>query len=322
MKNLRESALRGARWIESQQRADGSFCAAEDGIGGYYKIPYALAAVGLTAPALRLLDWVEQHHFTAEGDFRAAERKAREPFHESWPVYANAWLTLGAHLAGRHDMAVRAAVFLRRFQLPCGGYYALNGTRRYVEPVNTAWGGMAALVTGFPEDARRAGDLLVRMVENQPDPGRFYYRMSALGELDAGEGAPFVDSTQTKQIYYNPGIAMILLATLGSEEHVRAARQILAFSSRCAEDVYRFPPSGKLGYGCALLYSITRDPAARQAALAVGEYLVETQQSDGHWQLPDEEPYASLANKDGHEVVLDVTAEFTTFLFGMPQLLK
>lgn len=321
MKNLIESARQGAAWIAARQDGDGAFCKPEDGVGGYYKVPFALTMAGEHERALRLLSWVERYHFTRDGDFRAPDRKAIEPFHDSWPVYANAWLVQGAHLAGRHDIAQRAAVFLRRFQLPCGGYYALDGATRYVEPVNTAWGGMAAAVTGFPEDARRAGDLLARMVEQQPGPMRFYWRMSALGELETQDGAPHVDATRTRQIYYNPGIALILLATLGSDSDIRAARRIVEFSSRCAEDVYRFPPSGKLGCGAALLYSRTRDPLSRHAALAVGEYLAETQQPDGRWLLPDEEPYSLLANKDSFEVVLDVTAEFTTFLFRIAELL-
>src|SRR5262245_54486665 len=83
------SANRGIAWILAQQRADGSFCAPEDGIGSYYKVPYALALAGQLRPAHRLLNWVSQHHFAADGNFRAPERKAREAFHDSWPVYAN-----------------------------------------------------------------------------------------------------------------------------------------------------------------------------------------------------------------------------------------
>lgn len=321
MKKLLESARRGAAWIASQQGSDGAFCKPEDGVGGYYKVPYALSIAGEHERALRLLSWVERHHLTRDGDFRAPERKAREPFHDSWPVYANAWLVQGAHLAGREEIAQRGAVFLRRFQLPCGGYYALDAAIRYIEPVNTAWGGMAAAATGFPEDAHRAANLLARMVDEQPDPRRFYWRMSALGELETGDGAPHVDAGRTKQIYYNPGIALILLATLGSDSHLRAAQRIVEFSNTCAEDVYRFPPSGKLGCGAAILYSRTRDALAQHAALAVAEYLAETQQPDGRWLLPNEEPYSRLANKDGFEVVLDVTAEFTTFLFRIAELL-
>ena len=94
------AAERGITWIVAQQRDDGSFCDLQDGIGGYYKVPYALSLTGRQREAVRLADWIAEHHFTPEGDFRAPERKAREPTHAAWPVYANAWLVQGLHRLG------------------------------------------------------------------------------------------------------------------------------------------------------------------------------------------------------------------------------
>ena len=324
------SANRGIAWMLAQQRADGSFCAREDGVGGYYKVPYALALAGQLRPAQRLLNWVAEHHFTAAGDFRAPERKAREPIHDSWPVYANAWLILGAQRLGRWDLARRGMAFLCNYQLPIGGFYALNGEHPFLEPVGMAWGGLAALSTGYLAEAQRAGNLLVRMVEQQPDAQRFYFRMDAQGQLitnapPGSELQTYVDATRPKQIYYNPGIALIFLCHLyratGEGAYLQTAEQILTFTERCAADVHRFPPSGKLGCGAALLYALTGSPVARRAAANVGAYLVETQNAAGWWGLPDEEPYSSLANKDSFDVLLDITAEFSTFLLEIAALI-
>ena len=63
------------------------------------------------------------------------------------------------------------------------------------------------------------------------------------------------------------------------------------------------------------------EPEVRQAALNIGSYLVETQGSDGVWRLPDEEPYASLSNRESYDVLLDITAEFAVFLLEMVALL-
>jgi hypothetical protein len=321
--SLRAAAERGIAWILAQQREDGSLCDVSAGIGGYYKVPYALSLAGRHREALRLADWIARHHFTPAGDFRAPERKALEPFHESWPVYANAWLVQGLHRLGRWDLSLVGARFLLGLQVPAGGFYALEGETRVLEPVCTAWGGMAALTTGHLDAACRAGDLLVRMVEAQPDAGRFYARMDAEGRLitDVPAGAElryYVDAGRRQQIYYNPGIALVLLAQLyratGEKRYLDASQALFAFCERCADDVYRFPPSGKLGAGCALLFAITGSADARRAALAVGEYLAETQTAEGFWRLPDTGPYANLKDRDGFEVRLDVTAEFCTFL--------
>ena len=318
-----EAAERGVAWILAQQRDNGAFCDLQDGVGGYYKVPYALSLTGRQREALQLADWIAEHHFTPEGDFRAAERKAHEPAHEGWPVYSNAWLVQGLHRLGRWDLSLRGAGFLLNYQTPAGGFYALDNETRYLEPVCTAWGGLAALTTGNIEAARRAGDLLDRMVSSQPDPQRFYFRMSTEGELitdvpaDA-ELSYYVDAGRRQQIYFNPGIAMIFLTHLyratREERHLNAGQELFRFTERCADDVYRFPTSGKLGLGCALLYELTGSSEARRAAVQLGQYLVESQTGEGFWRLPESGPYKGLKDRDGFEIRLDVTAEFSAFL--------
>jgi len=318
-----DGARRGIAWIETQQRPDGSFCDPDDSVGSYYKVPYALALAGHQRQALQLLAWVSDHHMTADGDFRAPQRKARESAHDSWPVYANAWLIQGAHRVGRWDISQTGAAFLLAYQNRAGGFPAVDGDSRYLEPVCTSWGGLALLATGHTAAACAAGDLLVRLAAAQPSPDKFYYRMAPSGDLvvsaPAGQALSyFVDATRPKQIYFNPGIALIYLSHLyratKREAYLHAANDIFAFAERCADDVYHFPPSGKLGMGCALLYGLTGNPSARSAAEAVGDYLLDTQQPEGFWRLPDEKVYAAIIDKDSPEVRLDLTAEFCAFL--------
>lgn len=282
-----------------------------------------LALSGRQAEAQRLVSWIARHHITPDGDFRAPARKSLGGSHKAWPAYANAWLVQGLNRLGRFDLSLRGVGFLLRSQLPDGGFAALDGEKSYVEPVCTAWGGMAALATGHLGPACRAGDRLVDMVRSQPDPARFYFRMEPDGALvtDVPAGAElfhYVDTTQRQQIYYHPGIAMILLAHLhratGAQRFLDACRDLLAFAERCADDVYRFPPAGKLGMGAALLYAIAGDEAAGRAAQAVGAFMVETQTAEGFWRLPDAGPYTSLVGRDGFEIRLDITAEFVIFL--------
>ena len=320
---FREAAERGIEWIAGHQRDDGSFCDPQDGVGAYYKTPYALALAGRRRRAQRLMEWVAQHHLASNGDFRAPERKARSRSHESWPVYADAWLVQGAHVLGRWDLSQQGVAFILSTQAPSGGFPALDGETPYLEPVCTSWGGMAALATGHVPEACRAGDLLAAMASSQPDPGRFYSRMEMDGGLgiDVPAGAElsyYVDAGRTGQIYYNPGISLILLCHLcratGDERYLEAGKDVFTFTEQCAADVYAFPPSGKLGVGCALLYALTGMPAAQRAAIRLGEYLLETQSDDGYWDLPDEEVYAAVEDKAGFEVRLDISSEFTTWL--------
>ena len=323
-RELTVAARRGIDWILAQQQDDGSFCAASDGKQGYYKVPYALSLHGKMREALALTNWIESHHLRPEGDFGDLARQAPEPGGDAWPVYANAWLVQGLHRLGRWDLAHRGMEFLHRYRTPAGGFHAIDDDGvPFIEPVCTSWGGVAALCTGDLETARQAGDLLTNMALEQPDPKRFYFRMNIRGELitsaERGEDLHyFVDAGRREQIYYNPGIALIFLAHLyratRTARHLEACTALLAFTERCADDVYAFPPSGKLGLGAALLYELTGDGTARRAALAVGRYLSATQTAEGFWQLPNAGPYAELAERDSFEVHLDITAEFSTFL--------
>ena len=325
-----EAAKRGLAWILTHQRPDGSFCAPERGIGGYYKVPYLLTVSGHLRQAQRLLSWVAQHHFTSEGDFRAVEGKAQASFHDSWPVYGNAWLILGAHRAGRWDLSQQGITYLLRYQVPVGGFYALDGETHFLEPVCTSWGGLAALTTGQLGAACRAGDLLTGLATNQPEPDRFYYRLDLEGNLIT-EVPPdaalfhYIDATRRQQIYYNPGIILIFLAHLhratAKPRYLEAGRRVFQFTERCADDVHRFPPSGKLGMGSALLYSLTGQAEARQAAINVGAYLVKTQTAEGFWRLPDVEAYNVVPDKDDFEIRLDLTTEFCIFLTEIAALI-
>jgi len=323
------SAARAGAWIVERQRPDGGFFDADAGIGGYYKLPYALLSLGYPARAARLLDWVSAHHFTGAGDFRAAARKARGPAHDLWPVYGNAWLVLGAHRLGWFDLSFRGASFILGQQVPAGGFPAVAEGGRFLECVCTSWGGLAVLAVGHVEAARGAGQCLVRLVEQQPEPGRFWYRMTTEGKLltaaPAGEERAWcVDAATPQQIYYQPGIALIFLCRLylatGESPWRSAAERIFEFSRRCAADVYRFPPSGKLGVGCALLARITGRADAADAAWSTVDYLIETQRPEGCWALPDVEAYRLVPDKNDPEVTMDLTAEFAAFLVEIAAL--
>jgi len=327
---MRAGANRAVQWILFRQRPDGSLTRPEDGIGGYYKVPFLLPLAGRIREAHALLDWIAAHHLTECGDFRAPERRALQAAHTRWSVYANAWIVLGALRVFRWDVARPGVGFIVSRQSPNGAFPSLDGQTEYIEPVNTAWGGLACLAAGSMEEARKAARLLANLAMRQPDRERFYYRMDLSGAIvtsfpaDA-QRAFFVDTRTERQVTYNPGIALIFLAHMARAEGPGAYRDASAalsgFAGRCNAELLRFPPSGKLGLGCALWYSLTRDREAHRVASEVGAWLLKTQGEDGSWRLPDVEPYASRPGRDDFETRLDLTAEFAVFLLEMAALL-
>ena len=314
----------------ARQRSDGSFTEPDEGIGAYYKVPSLLLAGGHPRPAHRLLAWVAENHLHTDGDFRSPLRKALRGTHTRWPEYANAWLAMAAHTAGRYDISIPSLKRMIKRQSAHGGFEAVEDTGPYVEPVNTSWAGMACLATGHTAAACRAADLLCTMVSRQPDPSMLYFRMRPEGDLITHiEGTPrrayAMDSRCANQVTYNPGIALILLASVyratERPEYLQTCLRLTAFCDGCAEDTYRLPPSGKLGVGCALVHQISGDEAALRGAREVGGYLLQSQRPDGSWNLPDQEPYTSREDRLAAGTTLDLTAEFGVFLFAIAALL-
>ncbi len=325
-----ESARRAAQWIVDRQRPDGSFFDADLGISGYFKIPYALGISGFFPETVRLLRWVAQNHFTAEGDFRAPRRKASTTKHDDWPTYSNSWLIQAAHRLDQFDLSLRGAEYLLRHRAPCGGFHALEDGKPYVECLGTSWSGMAQLTVGNLTAAAGVAQCLQSLVNQQPDANRFYFRMTTDGQLitDVPDGAAlayYVDSTQEGQIYYHPGVALIFLCryyrATGEASVLGTAETIFAFTERCRPDAYAFPAAGKLGVGCALLASITGKGEPRRAAETLADYLLDTQQPDGYWRLPEVEIYRTIKNKDSLEVTMEITSEFTAWLWEIAALL-
>ena len=285
-----KAAKKASDWLVSNQREDGCIIEAEV----YYKSPYALGLTGRIPEANKLIDWIKGNVLKENGDMNSH-------------IYKNSWIFQGAHRLARFDLSLPAIRYIMTAQASCGGFCVNDDTSQIVEPIYTAWGGLSALYFGDLNNTRRAGDCFVKMAKEQPDEMKFYYNMTADGKLLTDSG--FIDAKRPKQIYYNPGIAMVFLerlylATL-DEKYLSAAKQIFEFTLRCDADAYQTPPSGKSGLGAALLFYITGDTRARNKAIEFAEYLLRVQYPEGPWGFTPNDPI---------EPLIDVTAEFTIFI--------
>jgi hypothetical protein len=176
---------------------------------------------------------------------------------------------------------------------------------------------MSALLFGRLDVAEKAASCCLSMLEQQPDPTRFYCQMTRDGKLVTDSANPkilFVDTTKTKQIYYEAGIPMMLMCRLhqvtGDPSYIEHARRFFEFHLRCREDNFAFVWSGKGALAAALYYSITGDERARDAAIRFCEFLVDTQLPDGSWHDPAKDPDELL-------YYLDHAAEYIVWLYEM-----
>lgn len=307
---------RGIAWLLQQQNPDGSMRPVEQGIGGYYKIPYAFSLTGRVAEGVRLLDWVRENYFAADGDFKG--RWPRLGPHGHYYHYANSWMVCGAERLGQFDISRPAAEFLMSLQNDWGGFPTAGPSAKAgdsIDLMSTPIAGLACLWVGAVESAQRTGDLLVKMLEEQPMPDeRMYFIRDANGlvvDFPQDEATQHViDTAKEKQWYFIGGACAAFLVRLcrasGGSGYLKAAQQYIDFCTRCGPDRYSTPQSGKVGWGSALLYGMTGDDKYEKIARAVGDYLVESQQEDGTWRNPavSEEAY----------VIMDATAEFVVEL--------
>lgn len=318
------AAERGATWLLAQQTSAGSWRQlAAEVFDAYYKGGWALAVSGHLAAAHRLLDHVQQVFLTAEGDFEP--RTA--PLHiDVARLYSNSYIVLAAQKLDRYEIVAPAARYLMSQQdHGHGGFYSCktpSGGKSRSDTMSTAMSGVALLAAGRTEQAVRAGDCLLRMVEMQPEPDRFFITLDDGGRLQVAfppEDAVWraVDAGQTGQMWFAVGLpftfALLLHQVTGERRFGQLAEALFAFQSRGLEP-WDVPSSGKAGWGCSMCYRITGETRYRDIAFRVAQQILGYQAPAGWFTIgPRPEPAAGEPASFA-PVVYDVTAEFVLWL--------
>ncbi len=315
----RQSAVRAVKWLLTQQNDDGSMRPVEQGIGAYYKVPYAFSLSGRTVEASRLLAWVRENAFTEEGDFGG--RYPRIGAHETYYHYANSWMIAGAQRLAQFDLAAKGIDYLLTMQHGQFGGFLTQGPEAHLsgeqDLMSTSMAGLACLYAGRVEEAVAVGDHLLRVWKKQPVPTRRLYFTLHNGEeliTDFPEEEAFlrvIEVNKPNQWYLIPGLATGFLVKLwmatGNKSYLDAAHKYTEFCDLCADDRYQTLLSGQFGWGAALLYQATGNANYQRIASAVADYIVSSQLEDGIWGSPNLGPESAY-------VLMDATAEFAVLL--------
>lgn len=326
----RAARNRGVSWLLEQQQGSGALLPENNTLSTYYKGPLALASVGESPAGQNLLNWVRKNALTETGDFQGSEGRGAQRYHASYP---NAWIIVGAERIGDYGVSYQAIQHLLTRQDPdTGGFfrvlpddvevlhesedddpYAAGAVLGSIDLMNTSMAGFACLSTGHLEEARHAGDFIVRVQASQPrSEGKFYFQWKAGAGLitdfpDHEADAFVIDSAKTKQKYFQLGIAAAFLSRLHEATrdpaYLSSARGLIDFTERLGEDRYAIPASGKIGWGASYLYRLTGNERYRDIAEEVGRSLVSLQGTSGSWV---EESTMSQR--------IEITAEFVTLL--------
>jgi len=326
----------GASWLASRQNSEGMYRGLKDmnangvypdtdDICCHYKGPRGLCANGETLAAIRCLSYVVRRFMTPKGDFiTSPEKRAGGSYTVRYcNLYPNGWLMWAASSLGWYKLARKILDFV----LTCsdsqtGGFRSLIGNQSpIVDSNSTAISILACILGGETKRAIVAGDFLIKMIDTQPDPTKYYIRWMPgeghITEYPEDEAKYYViNGPEPVQFYWQVGLAMCMIAKLyeftGEKRFLKGAIRYYDFLSSCHPDVTCTPPVGKMGWGSSILYKLTKDKKYLKTAQAVMEFILSTQQKEG-WIL--QPPNTCL--EDSIRNALDTTGEYTTWMVNV-----
>lgn len=304
-----EAVARGLDWLS---RHDDQISQIED-LSAHYKAPYLYAVLGDPVRSRYYADLMQTQYLQADGDFRTS------PVDRGWAVapvmpavrylYPSGWIIVGLRKLGVYSAAGRGVDFVRRFQSPeLGGFFSVFDVKtgqvetRYLDSSSTSSAGLALLACGRVEEATRAGDFLLRLLEAQPEPERHFYTSwdSEAGLVtdvwDKADGffswgrVQFCLTTEAdplKEYTWLAGKTMKFLAKLYDEtsdrRYLDGAVSLFDFFQRLDEGSWHNTGSCKIMWSAAELYRHTGEPNFAQAAERVFDALCQSQTPDGIW---------------------------------------
>jgi len=95
-------------------------------------------------------------------------------------------------------------------------------------------------------------------------------------------------------------------------EYLALARQYQAFSMRATERQFDYPQVCKSSWGSSLLYQVTGEEDYLHWTLRMGDWYVQTQKTDGHWQFNNHSTLGQLI-----ELNLEFAIHIDTLIGGL-----
>jgi hypothetical protein len=291
----RQACRRGTDWLLKWMNTDGALGPVQDRLF-YYRAPWSFALMGERSAANRVLDWIKGRMFSSSGAFEGfSPRGAFETQYGSYPV---ACLIIGAILMQRFEIVYPGTRNLRTWQdEESGGFYdnledATADGKQVLFP--TAQGGMTLLMAGQVQAAKKAGSWLKRLWDLQPDVQHKLFHVFTPAKGLFMDFAPehealyVTQKSEPWQYHYNGGIAAAFLAKLylatGESEWLDSARQYQEFSMTTDECQFQSMQTCKSGWGSGVLYVATKEERYRNWTARLGDWFVEHQHEDGHWE--------------------------------------
>ena len=337
---LLEAAKKAGHWFVTRQTEMGNYIGAEKpdakgiyadthDVGCYYKSIHFLRATGEALAAARAMNYVVDNFMSPEGDFfNAADNRTSGSYTPNYcQLYPNMWLLRGAVGLDRMELTHKILDFMgkNRDAKNGGYYYSVNPSKKVVDSNATGYGIFCQLIGGDIKGAVQSGDLILRMLDEQPSTDRYYLRWTEKGgyETDFSHIPAkhhlycVIESKEPAQAYWCWGWPMNGLIKLygwtGEEKYLKGAIKIYDFLASCHQDAFHFTTAGKDGWGAAMLYRITGDKRYLKSAMSQMDFILGAQHKDGYMLGPGVKSFEEQPLRTTY----DFTADFGSWLVGV-----
>jgi len=302
LERYRATGRKAAEFTMSFQQPDGGYIWEGFVKDAYHKQPYSWGVSAFYAPVHKLLNWVKRNTLMPEGGLKDY----------NGDVYKQSWFFQGCHRAGRFDVSHPIMHFLLSCERPCGGFPHFKKDE-LCRSLATAWTGISALYFGLLDVAERTAEWCIRLLEAQPEQGRFYYQTTSDGRLctkDTDPTGESVDFAKLRQPYWEIGLPWMLMGRMyqatGEKQFLDYAERFFNLKLACHEDRFTYVGSGKSSLAAAIHYLNTGDTRARDAVYSFLDFLAETQHPEGGWRGETEQ--------DIPLIYIDHAAEFNVWI--------
>ena len=286
---------------------------AEPDIQAHYKAPYFWACVGDMKMAGLHRNHIARNFLRADGDFRTkGDSKGFYVFpctvHNQY-IYPNGWLVSGMQKLGAYDISIKGLEFVLQFQDPKRGgfYFAFDAAKQLIDKSlmdssSTSAAGMACLMCGRLEEAKRAGDFILDLLHLQPEPENYFFscmRPDGALHTDVFGNENSWDPNSRKQkclsakddghneltwLIGKPTKFLTRLYTAtGDKRYLKGAQQGFFFFHKLHANAWTNYASCKTMWAGAELYRLTGETGFADTAIRILDFYCETQSPTGSW---------------------------------------
>jgi len=345
---LKNSAIlaiqRGLNWLVAQDENIDKML----DFAAHYKAPYLYAVTGMPERSRKYVELLSKSYLRSDGDFRMAEdvkgwRHMPASPHNRY-IYGNGWTIAGLQKIGAYGAVAKALPFIMRFQDPeTGGFFSqYDGKSAKVlenrmDTSSTCSGTLALLACGKFQQAIKGADFLVRMIEEQPQPERFFFTTfgktsGLLTDVFHNEDATAYDgrkhfcvSTEHNALYemvWFLGMPMKILGMVyeltSEKKYLTCAEAYFNFFNKLSSERWQNNSGTKIMWGTSELYRQTKRADYEEAASRYLAWLAGTQDERGVWvhslwyKSIEDQPFQATL-----DLVQEYVSEFCDTVFAL-----